>query len=408
MSDWDSAPTDTAEGARSLLLTTFSPNAPISRQEVFAGRQAQLRELLDAIRQVGQHAVIYGDRGVGKTSLAMVGQEITRGGGYFAALITCDSTSTFTRIWKQAFREIKVVHGDGSEGDASYLLQEELLTPDDIRLAFKALSFNAPVVVFIDEFDTLASREDRQLFANLVKILSDHALHVTVVFVGVAGDVNHLIEDHASVQRVLAEVFMPRMDTEERIDIVKHGLQGAGMFATTVAAERISLLSQGMPTIVHRLGQQAGFKALERDSREVDVEDVDAAIEPVISRNMESISNVYDHATFTTRPGTLFKVIALACACAPADDKGFFTSGSIRRPLKIVAGKAYEIPAYSAHLNNFSTKRGPLLEKVGSERAYKYRFLNPLFQPYIVLRALKEGIIDHDTLATLTTVTAST
>lgn len=402
MTDWTTAPSDTNEGARSLLLSTFSPNAPISRQEVFAGRQGQLRELIDAIKQVGQHAVIYGDRGVGKTSLAMVGQEITRGSGYFSALITCDSTSTFTRIWKQAFREIRVLHGDGSEGDASYLLQEETLNPDDIRLAFKALSFSAPVVVFIDEYDTVVSAEDRQLFANLVKILSDHALHVTVVFVGVARDVNALIQDHASIQRALAEVFMPRMDTDERIDIVKHGLQAAGMTATPLAAERISLLSQGMPTIVHRLGQQAGFKALERSSREVDVQDVDAAIEPVISRNMESISTVYEHAIFTTRPGTLFKVIALACACAPSDDKGFFTSGSIRRPLKTVTDKAYEIPAYSAHLNNFATKRGPLLEKLGSERAYRYRFLNPLFQPYIVLRALTEGLIDHETLAKLT------
>lgn len=399
--DWLTAPDDSNSAARRLLKSTFSPNAPISRREVFAGRQAQAEELLDAVAQTGQHAVIYGDRGVGKTSLAMVGQEIARGAGMFSALITCDSSATFTRVWKQAFREIKVVHGDGTEGDAGYLLQEDTLSPDDIRLAFKALSFSAPVVVFIDEFDTLTNSEDRQLFANLVKILSDHAIAVTVVFVGVAKDVNQLIADHASVQRVLAEVFMPRMEPAERIDIVKRGLEGAGMSVTELAAQRISLLSQGMPTIVHRLGQEAGLKALDRESRTVDLDDVDAAIEPVISRNMESISTVYDQATFTTRPGTLFKTVALACACAPADDKGFFTSGSLRGPLKVTTGKSYEIPAYSAHLNDFSTSRGPLLEKVGSERAYRYRFLNPLFQPYIVLRALKEELIDHETLAKL-------
>ena len=49
----------------------FSPSAPIDKQRsLFAGRTRQIDRLLGAIFQRGQHAIIFGERGVGKTSLA--------------------------------------------------------------------------------------------------------------------------------------------------------------------------------------------------------------------------------------------------------------------------------------------------------------------------------------------------
>jgi Holliday junction resolvasome RuvABC ATP-dependent DNA helicase subunit len=52
--------------------SVFSPAAPIREKDVFAGRRDQLRMVIDAINQQGQHALIYGERGVGKTALANV------------------------------------------------------------------------------------------------------------------------------------------------------------------------------------------------------------------------------------------------------------------------------------------------------------------------------------------------
>jgi len=53
-----------------MLGTVFKPTAPINREDLFAGRQPQTRDVVDAVNQQGQHAVLYGERGVGKTSLA--------------------------------------------------------------------------------------------------------------------------------------------------------------------------------------------------------------------------------------------------------------------------------------------------------------------------------------------------
>ena len=44
----------------------FSPSAPIDSTDLFAGRTRQIERLLGAIFQRGQHAIIFGERGVGK------------------------------------------------------------------------------------------------------------------------------------------------------------------------------------------------------------------------------------------------------------------------------------------------------------------------------------------------------
>ena len=52
--------------------TVFQPRTPITTRELFAGRWSELMAVVDAVNQVGLHAVIFGERGVGKTSLANV------------------------------------------------------------------------------------------------------------------------------------------------------------------------------------------------------------------------------------------------------------------------------------------------------------------------------------------------
>ena len=48
----------------------FSPSAPISRVTLFAGRHQQVMRSIDVVYRRGQHGIIFGERGVGKTSMA--------------------------------------------------------------------------------------------------------------------------------------------------------------------------------------------------------------------------------------------------------------------------------------------------------------------------------------------------
>ncbi len=53
-----------------LIHEAFTPGAPINSRDLFSGRKKQVDKAISTIFQRGQHAVIFGERGVGKTSLA--------------------------------------------------------------------------------------------------------------------------------------------------------------------------------------------------------------------------------------------------------------------------------------------------------------------------------------------------
>jgi hypothetical protein len=95
----------------------------------------------------------------------------------------------------------------------------------------------------------------------------------------------------------------------------------------------------------------------------------------------------------------LFSQVLLACALAPKNRLGFFTSGAIRDPLETIAGRRIEIPAFSNHLSQFlEAERGAVLQREGTSRRYFYRFSDPIFQPYVVLNGLSEGLITDEQL----------
>jgi transcriptional regulator with AAA-type ATPase domain len=55
-----------------LAAQVFNPSAPVHKQSLFAGRTTQLVTTINALSTRGQHVAIYGERGVGKTSLANI------------------------------------------------------------------------------------------------------------------------------------------------------------------------------------------------------------------------------------------------------------------------------------------------------------------------------------------------
>jgi hypothetical protein len=237
------------------------------------------------------------------------------------------------------------------------------------------------------------------LFADTIKILSDQAIRVTVVPVGVGDSVTDLIDEHASIARALVQVEMPRLPLSERREIVDKGLAAAGMTITVEAGERIVYLSQGLPHYVHRLAQQAGIAAAEREDLEVNSDDVDFAIKSVVTDTQESVAKDYHASTYSTRPDALYEDVLLACACAPADDRGYFRAAAVEGPLSAIMGKPYKVPAFARPLEAFrSDERRRILTREGSPKYYRLRFRDPLPQPYVIMRGLRSGKITNPDL----------
>jgi hypothetical protein len=117
-----------------------------------------------------------------------------------------------------------------------------------------------------------------------------------------------------------------------------------------------------------------------------------------VEQAQQSIVSGYVQAT-TSRRGNLYSQVLTACALAEKDALGYFASSDVRDPMSGIMGKHYDIPAFSQHLNDFcENDRGPILEKSGYPRRYRFRFCNPLMEPYVIMSGISKGLITKDIL----------
>ncbi len=386
--------------------TVFSPAAPIDEWALFAGRTSQLQSVIDAIIQRGQHAMIFGERGVGKTSLANVLSDYleARGQQVIAPRVNCDVTDNFSSLWRKILTEIEIsraVRGIGFAAESSLQTENladnlpEAVTPHDVRKILMMLSRGALLIVIIDEFDRLPKGQTTALFADTIKTLSDHSVGATLVLVGVADSVYELIQEHESIERALVQIPMPRMSEGELHEIMLKGLERLSMDIDGEALSHISLLSQGLPHYTHLLGLHSARAALDSGGKRIMVPHVEAAVQKAMTEAQQSIRNSYHRATTSPRKESLYRQVLLACALANTDELGYFPAAAVREPMSRIMGRYYDIPNFSRHLNDFAEeRRGFVLQKTGVKHRIRYRFTDPLMQPYIVMRGLAEELID--------------
>lgn len=388
----------------------FTPTSPIDERELFAGREEQVRLIVDVVNQKGQHGLLFGDRGVGKTSLASVlASFLLAEVPILAPRVNCDTTDTFDTVWRKAFESIELTRNNvspmGFSKDAgqttskfSGWIGEALITPDMVRRALITLAQEALPILIFDEFDRL-SGAPRRAFADTIKMLSDHAVAATVILVGVADSVEQLIDEHKSVERALVQIRMPRMSMVEIRSIITTGAGRLGMTASPVAVSRIAKLAQGLPHYAHLLGLNAARTTIDGHRMEILPEDVQVATTRAINGAQQSIRSAYDFAVRSTRKENLFADVLLACAMAETNELGYFAAQDVREPIRTVTGKNYEIPSFAQHLNEFcDQKRGPIMIKDGTRRRFRYRFIDPLLQPFVIMRGIEGGKIKMDAL----------
>jgi Cdc6-like AAA superfamily ATPase len=385
----------------------FKPTSPINNENLFSGRVSQTRDVVDAINQQGQHAVLYGERGVGKTSLAnMIFPKLhCDGREKIAPLVNCMTEDNYAAVWKRVFERIQFTSDKESiplGTDAEDLLREytgplaSVVSPDEVWRLLWELGQNLLTVIILDEFDKLADPNALSMMSDTLKFLSDRTVPATIVLIGVADSVETLVTNHRSVQRCLSQINMPRMSIQELDTIVKNGLAGVGMTIVISALEEVSHLSRGLPHYAHLLGLYAGRAALDDGRVEVMEVDVKKALESAVAKTHATVQADYSKAIRSSRKEAQYMHVLLACALAPTDNLGWFYPRNVKEPLSRILDKSCQVEAFARHLHSFcDPDRGPILRKDGDSARPRFRFVDPIVQPYILMRGIAEKMIDE-------------
>jgi Cdc6-like AAA superfamily ATPase len=386
---------------RSEVNEAFTPGSPIRSRSDLAGRGGEIERLTDIIQRAGEHALIYGEMGVGKTSLARTFHAgLNRGPRRVQEIhVNCIVGDDFSSIWRKVFRRMAVeVDGQQLTVDRQY---PNLITPDDVEIELSNYSLNDVPIVILDEFDKVADKQARALIANTVKSMGDRAVHTKVILVGVADDAGELIENHASLTRNLKQVKMPRLSLGELEEIIAPRLKRCGVSISEDALFQIAFLSRGLPYYSHLIGRNAALFAIEAKRVNVTEDDVLSGLTLAMQDVDQTITEDYLKAIRSQRnEETLFESVLIACSLADADDLGRFQQAAVAAPLSHIEARTppYTAATFAFHMNEFcEAKRGNILLRSGEIRNYRYRFRDPMMQPYVVIRALQNGKLKRDT-----------
>lgn len=375
-----------------LLNDIFSPSAPIENPEYFRGRDEQLKRIHEAIQERGQHVVVYGGRGVGKTSLANILDDIFE--EIIVSKITCNHRDSFHSIWDKAIRKIKLVAPDPKIGFNKETQEKiiELSLPEDLRVDpshIEELMYYIPesVLFIIDEFDSVVDEEIKQAMADTLKTLSDNVPHITVLLLGVADDVNQLIGNNPSLERCIIQLQLPQMKQSEAEEIIYKGLSKVGLEINKKLARKIIDYSCGFPHYVHLLCKFAARNAVLNNRKKIQTTDFNGAVELSIDNSNQSLTNSFQKAISSSRQKNQFEDVIYACSLVDTGFESSFTNKDVVEKFNEVAQADVGKEAINYNLGMLcKAERGWVLEKIGRRKNARYRFRNPLMRAYVKLK----------------------
>lgn len=242
------------------------------------------------------------------------------------------------------------------------------------------------LLILLDEFDVI---EDKAGLGSLIKSLSSDVVKFGVC--GVGRDLNGLVKDHASVERLLEEgaIHIRPMPPDEARGIIytaNDRFRGTMTF-TSEAIERIVALSEGYPYLVQMFGKACVNAANKVQSDVVDEEIIDGVLDEIRSGTaFPTLETQYQRAVGSSE----HRQILLHLLADQPEDNAQFNDEVGKVVLKSVRSDAQELGVdYMDQLipRLVDQNYGPVLIRL-EDRPGVYEFTNPVFRVYVKLRKM--------------------
>ena len=401
----------------------FSPYSPISLPEFFFGRKREIEEVQAELRAPGRHLAIFGDRGVGKTSLATlvpffaksISQEHVRS-------IRCSSDTTYDDIAIAVLRAFGVTHthnrrtitnkteggirlGQMAGTKSTSKAHEEIAlgTPGQPtnQMIVDAVSDKRGLIV-IDDYDRVVDQHIHKRVSELIKHLGDERSSTKVLVVGVAETVQSLFKNNESMPRNLGELRLDRFSDGELMEIIESGAEKLSLRFFSALPDRICRHSDGYASHTHLLCRHTVLHAATRqwtttrkweDDRVLTISDADftAGLNAAISKAENRLREPYEKATITEHRKTqLFQYVVWAVAMSNDEEVHV---DEIVEGLNQLLDAPIKKESISYQLGKLiKDERGALLRRT---RKGVYKFSDPLMRGYVRLQLQAYNLLER-------------
>jgi Cdc6-like AAA superfamily ATPase len=243
----------TEEEFAKILHAYLSPSHPIQSEEHLFGRDTQLQRIKEALYSPGRSVFIYGDRGVGKTSLAQTVAFSHQSAKHDPIVKACSSHTTFGGLMRHIADSLQQrTTASDTSVKAGYKLPKGLgaaelevkhakhkadrLGPDEIDLndavtllIDSSVERQEETVVVIDEFDQISAESERTRFADFIKQIGDQQLKIRFIFCGVAESLEKLLGAHKSCYRYIESIQVMQLSWDDRLSIIDEAAKALGV-----------------------------------------------------------------------------------------------------------------------------------------------------------------------------------
>lgn len=410
----------------------------------FVGRTDLVRDCVKSLNAPSGLIAIYGKRGVGKSSLLRQLQQIALGDyslpnkaglryelpakprKFLTVYYSCDSlikdgAALLTRLCNDQDSEdglLRLVPDDGKDlveftrtneqqvgtdlkvvqwgGKGIRSSKYARTVPGDVVQTFrnfissiithqvKGRMKRDALLILLDEFDVI---EDKRGLGSIIKSLTSPDLKFGIC--GIGRDLSDLVQDHASVERLLEEgaihvLPMSEPETEEIFTTAERLFKGEMRF-TAEAVAKITAVVQGYPYFAQLIGKECVAVSNARGQSTVDEAIVDSVMSDIRSgRAFPTLENQYQKAIGKSPD----REILLHLLADQPEENALFDAEVGRVKLKEARRDAEDLNIqYVDQLlpRLVDSAYGPVLNRMPEHQGV-YEFVNPVLRLYIRLR----------------------
>jgi hypothetical protein len=314
---------DEEERFKCTLRENIRPSEPIADPHLLQGRGQKIREIEQAFNAHGRHVFIFGDRGVGKTSLALTAASLRHPSTSDPLIIGCSHTSTFFDLIADLVVELipnssRLQSHESMESTSLGLFKlfsyqkSNKISPvsgstlsirsmnEAVKLIDEALKIRNEVnpIVIIDEFDAIQGEQDKKYFAELLKFLYDKRIGIRFIFCGISRSIDDLVGHHLSASRSLLPVELGRLPHEARWAVIENAADKLDIDVDRDLLIRIGQISDGFPYYVHLIGERLFWNVFEHRSESLvaSSDDFGSSIAEAIEQAQTPLKRAYKNA----------------------------------------------------------------------------------------------------------------